>query len=119
MFERTASNQHKTWGEGIMALHSNWEGFIRLNFVTVPVRAYNATAARRGKVALHMIHASCRNRIRYQMTCPVHGEVKRSEIVSGYEYAKNEYIAVDPKELDKLRTENDKAITIDTFIAPD
>ena len=40
-----------------------------------------------------------------------------SDIVSGYEYAKDRYVVVDPDELDKLRTESDKAIQIDAFIA--
>src|ERR1035438_307184 len=41
----------------------------------------------------------------------------QSDIVSGYEYAKDRYVVVDPDELDKLRTESDKAIQIDAFIA--
>ena len=43
-------------------------------------------------------------------------EVKASDIVSGYESAKDQYVLIDPEELDKLRSEDDKAIKIDVFI---
>src|SRR5262249_44745080 len=48
-----------------------------------------------------------------------HGEVPNDQIVSGYEYSKGQYVIVDPGELDKLRTEDEKAINIDVFIKPD
>src|SRR5207237_3135590 len=48
----------------------------------------------------------------------IHGEVTKDEIVSGYEYSKGSYVIVDPGELDKLRTENERAIAIDSFIHP-
>jgi DNA end-binding protein Ku len=33
-----------------MALRSNWDGFIRLNLISVPVRAYSANVPARGKI---------------------------------------------------------------------
>jgi hypothetical protein len=56
------------------------------------------------------------SRIRRRKTCPIHGEVPNDQIVLGYEYAKRQYVIIDTNELDELRTEDDKAITIDTFI---
>jgi DNA end-binding protein Ku len=102
-----------------MNLRPNWEGFLRLNLVSVPVRAFNAAAPARGKIGFHLLHKGCNNRIRYQKVCPVHGEVSKDEIVSGYEYAKGEYIVIDATEIEKLRSDSDKTITIDTFIEPD
>jgi DNA end-binding protein Ku len=49
----------------------------------------------------------------------VNGPVTKDEIISGYEYAKGEYVLLDPDELKKLRLEDDKAITIETFIRPE
>src|SRR5207253_459651 len=57
------------------------------------------------------------SRIQYKKVCPLHGEVATNEIVSGYEYARDRYVVVDPDELDRLRTEADKAIKIDVFVA--
>ncbi|TMQ32781.1 MAG: Ku protein [Planctomycetota bacterium] len=99
-----------------MALRANWDGFLRLNLVSIPVRAYTAAAPGHGKIAFHLIHKKCHSRIRYQKVCPIHGEVPKDEIVSGYEYAKGEYILLEGKELSKLKTESDKTINIDTFI---
>jgi DNA end-binding protein Ku len=96
-----------------------WKGYLRLSLVAVPVKAYSATATGAGPIPLHQLHDECHSRIKYNKTCPIHGEVSNDEIVSGYQYAKGKYVVIDPDELDKLRTEDDKAIKIDQFIAPD
>ena len=51
--------------------------------------------------------------------CPDHGDVPNDEIVQGFEYRKGRYIEVDSTELDALRTEKERALTIDAFISPD
>jgi DNA end-binding protein Ku len=43
----------------------------------------------------------------------------RDQIVSGYEYSKDQYVIVDTDELEKLRTEDSKALTIQEFIPAD
>ncbi|HYV39644.1 MAG TPA: Ku protein [Gemmataceae bacterium] len=102
-----------------MALRSSWEGFLRLSLISVPVKAYSAAVIGRGKIAFHQLHAKCHRRIRHQKVCPIHGEVPNDEIVSGYEYAKDEYVVIDPKELAKLRPGSDKTINIEVFVQPD
>jgi DNA end-binding protein Ku len=87
--------------------------------VSVPVRAHNARVSGAGPIPLHQLRADCHSRIQYRKTCPIHGEVTIDNIVLGYEYAKGQYVVVDPAELDKLRSEDDKAITIDKFIHPE
>jgi len=101
-----------------MAARSSWKGFLKLSLVSVPVKAYTATASGGGEIHLNQLHGECHSRIQYKKVCPIHGEVKGDEIVSGYEYSKGQYVVVDPDELNKLRTEDDKAIKIDTFVAP-
>jgi DNA end-binding protein Ku len=102
-----------------MAARHSWEGFLRLNLISVPVKAYSANASGRGRIGFHQIHAGCGSRIRHQKVCPIHGEVSKDEIVPGYEYAKNQYVIVGPDEIKDLRGENEKAITIDVFIPPE
>lgn len=102
-----------------MALRSSWEGFLRLNLISVPVKAFSVAQSGKGKIGFHMIHAKCGNRIHYQKTCPVHGEVPNEEIVSGFEHAKGEYTLLDKKQLAKLKPDADKSITLDAFVAPD
>jgi DNA end-binding protein Ku len=102
-----------------MALRSSWKGYLKLSLVSVPVQAINATVSGGGEIHFNQLHSTCHSRIKYQKVCPIHGEVSKDEIVSGYEYAKGQFTIVDPDEIDKLRTENDRAITIEEFIDPD
>jgi DNA end-binding protein Ku len=98
---------------------SSWRGYLKIDLVAFQVQAFNAAERDRGEIHFHQLHKDCHKRIRYEKVCPVHGQVSSDEIVSGYEYAKNKYIEVDPEELDTLRTKHEKALTIDTFISPD
>jgi DNA end-binding protein Ku len=102
-----------------MAARPTWKGFLKVSLISVPVRTYSAAAAGHGEIHFHQIHAKCGSRIRHQKVCPIHGEVTKEELVSGYERAKDQYIVVQPEELEGLRTESDRAITIQAFIYPD
>ena len=102
-----------------MAARSSWKGFLQLSLVSIPVKAFTATASGGGEIRLNQLHNECKSRIKYQKTCPTHGEIPADEIVKGYEFAKDQYVVIDEAELDNLRTESDKASSIDTFVAPD
>jgi DNA end-binding protein Ku len=102
-----------------MASRSVWSGFIRFSLVAVPVKAYTAAAAGGGDISLNQLHKVCNSRIQYKKTCPIHGEVKAEEIVSGYEFDKGQYVVIDPEEVDKLRTPADKAINVAAFVTPE
>ena len=91
---------------------------LRFGLVAFPVQAFNAHSNEAGAVAFHQLHAECHSRIRYEKTCPVHGPVSNKEIVSGYEYSKGRYVEVEPDELDALRTEKERSLSIDSFISP-
>ena len=102
-----------------MASRSVWSGFIRFSLVAVPVKAFTAAASGGGEISLNQLHKECHSRIQYKKTCPIHGEVKTDEIVSGYEFDKGQYVVIDPEEVDKLRTPADKAISVAAFVTPD
>jgi DNA end-binding protein Ku len=95
---------------------SSWKGYLKLSLVSVPVRGYTANVAT-SEIRLNQLHAECHSRIRYAKTCPVHGEVPKEEIVSGYEYAKGEYVIVEPDELAKLKGDRERAVTIDAVLS--
>jgi DNA end-binding protein Ku len=97
---------------------SSWRGMLRFGLVVFPVEAFNAHARGRGPIAFHQLHATCHSRINYQKVCPIHGEVSNDEIVSGYEYRPGEYVEIEPEELDSLRSEKERALSIDAFIPP-
>lgn len=98
-----------------MAAHASWKGFLKLSLVSVPVKAYTATATG-SDITLHQLHAKTHARIQYKKFAPEVGEVSSDQIVKGYEYAKGQYVIIDEEELDKLRTESDKSVRIDGFI---
>lgn len=94
---------------------TSWKGFLKLSLISVPVKAFTANETS-GEIHLNQLHKDCNSRVRYQKICPEHGELKSDDIVSGYEHAKDEYVVVDPDELDKLRTKTDRAVAIDGFV---
>jgi DNA end-binding protein Ku len=102
-----------------MAARSVWKGFIRFALVSIPVKAYTATASGGGSVTLNQLHRECGSRIKYQKTCPQHGEVAQTDIVSGYQFEPDQYVIIDPADLEKLRSAKDKAINITAFIKPE
>ena len=102
-----------------MPARSSWKGYLKLSLLNVAVKAYTASNSSSATIRLNQLHEECHSRIKYQKTCPVHGEIPTSEIVSGYEYSKGQYVVIDPKELDTVRTESDKAINIKEFVTID
>lgn len=98
---------------------ASWKGQLAFGLVSFPVQAYNAFDRQGSDIHFHQLHAACHRRIQYQKVCPVHGEISNDEIVSGYEYGKGRYIEVEPEELDALRTKEERALTIDTFVEPE
>ncbi len=101
-----------------MAPRTSWKGFLKLSLVSVPVRAFTANNTSE-EVRLNQLHDECNSRVRYQKICPEHGVLKSDQIVSGYEFAKDQYVVIDPSEISKLRTQSDKAVHIDGFVKPE
>ncbi len=99
-----------------MASRPVWKGFLRFSLVAVPVKLYTAGTSGGGAISLNQLHAVCNNRIQYKKTCPVHGEVKSEEIVSGYQFDTNRYVIIDPDEIEKIRPAKEKAINISGFV---
>jgi len=100
-----------------MAPRTSWKGFLRLSLVSVPVKAYTAANSDE-EVRLNQLHAECHGRVRYKKVCESHGELKGEDIVSGYEYAKDQYVVIDDDELSSVRAQQDHAVHIDGFIDP-
>ena len=101
---------------GVPRGRPSWSGLLRLSLVAVPVKAYPAQS---GAAAIHFnqLHANCGQRIQYQKRCPAHGAVQAADIVRGYPYAPDQYVVVEPEELDKVRPAKDKALVLEQFVA--
>jgi DNA end-binding protein Ku len=81
--------------------------------VAVPVKAYAAVSSSSCLPPCHLLHAECGQRIAYHKHCPRHGAVSAEAIVRGYEYAPDQYVVVEPHELDQLRPARDKALVLE------
>jgi len=101
-----------------MAPRTSWKGFLKLSLVSVPVRAFTANNTDE-ELRLNQLHEECHGRVRYKKVCETHGELRSEDIVSGYEYAKDQYVVIDGDELSKVRAKSDKAVSIDGFVSPD
>jgi DNA end-binding protein Ku len=87
--------------------------------VSFEVQAVNAEIKENAEVHFHLLHAPDHQRIHFAKVCPKHGEVSNDEIVEGYEYTKGKYVEFDKKELDELRTQSERALTLDAFVRAD
>jgi len=101
-----------------MAPRTSWKGFLKLSLVSVPVKAYTANNTSE-EVRLNQLHAECHSRVKYKKVCPEHGELASDQIVSGYEYSKDQYVVIDAQDLAKLRPESDKSVRISGFVPDD
>lgn len=86
--------------------------------VSVPVRLYSAIEQK--DVAFHQIDRSSGSRVRYKRVSENTGrEIPYERIAKGYEVSKGEYVAIDPKELEKYQPEATRRIDIEEFVQLD
>src|SRR5438270_4598133 len=94
---------------------SIWSGAISFGLVSVPVKLYSAVSAK--TVRFHQLHAADGVRIQQKRICPADGEeVPYDDIVKGYEIAPDQYVVVDPEELEALAPEKTRTIDIEDFV---
>src|ERR1700750_745497 len=92
-----------------------WKGSIQFGLVNIPVQL--ETAVREKTVHFHMLSKDGSCRLRRKLVCPDTGdEVEFNDTARGIEVAKDEYVLVDEKELDKLKPEKGRAIEIEQFV---
>ena len=88
-----------------------WKGYITFGLISVPVRLF--AAARSERVSFNQLHNVCHSRLKQLTYCPrCDRTVERSEIVKGYEYAKDSYVLVDEEDLKKLAPPSSETMTI-------
>jgi DNA end-binding protein Ku len=76
------------------------------------------TASSSNNVRFNMLHAKCGNRVKQQYVCPAENNivVDRTDIIKGYEYAKDQYVQVKDEELKALEGEASQIIDIAEFV---
>ncbi|RKF12710.1 Ku protein [Roseovarius spongiae] len=98
-----------------MAPRATWKGQLRLSLVSIPVELFSATKSG-AKVSFRQIHAPSGKRVHYEKTVEGIGPVDRDDIVKGYEVEDDEYILLDPDEIDDIKLESKKTLEIVQFV---
>ncbi|MFW8594920.1 Ku protein [Cribrihabitans neustonicus] len=98
-----------------MAPRAVWKGQLRLSLVSIPVEIYSATKSG-ARVSFRQIHKSTGKKVRYQKTVPGVGPVDPTDIVKGYEIGDDEYLLIDPEEIDAIRLETKKTFELVQFV---
>lgn len=68
------------------------------------------------KIKFNQLHKGCGQRIKQKLTCPIHGDIERADIVKGYEYETDRYVVLDDADFEKVRLETTSTIELIQFI---
>ena len=98
-----------------MALRASWKGFLKLSLVSCPVRMYSALN-RGEQISFRMLHKDTKNRIQLKPYDTELGLVERSDTVNGYEFEKDKYVIVTEEDLESVKIESTKTISIEKFV---
>jgi DNA end-binding protein Ku len=99
-----------------VAARAYWKGYLKLSLVSCPISLFPATSERE-KISFHQINRKTGNRIKYKkVDAETNREVDADDIVKGYEVGKNDYIELEPDELDAVALESTRVIEIDQFV---
>jgi DNA end-binding protein Ku len=94
---------------------SIWGGAISFGLVNVPVKLF--TAVRKKDVRFHQLHSKDGGRIQQKRVCSVDGEeVPYEEVAKGYDLGGEQYVMIDPGELEELDPESTHTIDIQDFV---
>lgn len=83
--------------------------------LNVPVGVCSST--KKKDPEFRTLHAKCGTPVTQKKWCPLHGELFEEDLAKGYEYAKNTFVQLDEGELNALRAERSKVISIRKFVA--
>src|SRR5688572_22600617 len=99
-----------------MAIRPTWQGHLRLSLVTCPVAMFKATEPRTG-VSFNLINPKTNSRVKQVLTDASTGErIERSSLIKGCPIDKDEYVLIEPAELDALKIESSDTIDIERFV---
>ena len=89
--------------------------FITLGVLTIPVKA--EAAARNKTIGFRNLHGKCGATMSSQSLCVTCNEVVPKDLqVKGYPLGRDQFVKIDPKQIDALDVENTKAMEIKAFV---
>src|SRR5207247_4855925 len=97
-------------------MRSIWKGHIQFSLVTIPVKVYNAIDTAQA-IHFNQLHKGCNGPIAYDKRCKKCNKVlSNEEIVKGYQYEPDQYVILEPEDLEKIRLKSTKVIEIQGFV---
>jgi DNA end-binding protein Ku len=89
---------------------------ISFGLVAIPVKLYSATQSSE-RISFNLLRAKDGSRVKQQYVAVADGKpVERTEMVKGYEFAKDQYVMFSPDELKALEDTTTHAIDIGQFV---
>lgn len=98
-----------------MAARPLWSGQLRLSLVSLAVDLYSATQSG-ARISFRQIHEPSGKRIRYEKVVPGIGPVDKDEIMKGYELEKDQYVLLEPEEVDAVKLESKRTFELVQFV---
>lgn len=92
-----------------------WSGQVQISLVSFGVKLFPATEST-SQVPLREVSRNTGERIRHQNVTESEGPVERSDIVKGFEYSKDQYVLLEPKEIEKIRIPSKGNLAISQFV---
>lgn len=92
-----------------------WKGVLRLSLVSIAVEVFNAVDSST-EIRFNQIHKPSGKRINYTKTVKGIGPVEASDIVKGFEVDKDQYVFLEPDELDAIKLESKKTLDLVQFV---
>ena len=97
-------------------MRSIWKGHIRFSLVTIPIRVYNAVDTAE-TVHFNQLHRGCNGPIGYDKRCKKCSQiVSTQDIVKGYQYEPEQYVVIEPEDLEKVKLKSTRVIEIEGFV---
>ena len=94
---------------------SIWNGVISFGMVSIPVKLYTGTESK--DISFNQLHRDDNARIRMIRWCPEDDRaVEMSEIVRGYEYARDQYVILTEEDFEKLPLASKHTIELAQFV---
>jgi DNA end-binding protein Ku len=94
-----------------------WKGYLRLSLVSIGVEIYNAVESK-SEISFRQIHKPSGRRVNYEKVVPGIGKIDSADIVKGYEVDTDTYVTLEPDEIDALKLESKKTITLSSSSTP-
>jgi DNA end-binding protein Ku len=99
-----------------MAARSIGSLTVSFGLVAIPVKLFTATQSA-GALSFNLLHKDCGSRLKQQYVCLKDGSVvERDDMVKGFEFAKDQYVAFTPAEIKALEEVGTHAVEISEFV---